>query len=271
MSGTSNKKRGFHFAMLPSEVLLRPRRDKDRSLSQRSWKGRAGTVLVLVPDPPGLPTSSESVKPWKDDHRQDNKDDNRRNKGTHGSPPLSLDSVQSLLSPPRQLSAHQVPARRAQSSIVYWSHRAQHNPASSGWTAGLGRVAMVALGVAIWSSVITACGASELSKVPSAVFSPPKNAVLSWFAAIDRKDKRDALNHFEPARRAMMNWDEGRTSTWPTFSNVRCRLIEQDATDATVYCTFAENGGSPGNPDSFWTVSLQRVNGRWLIANYGQG
>ena len=69
-----------------------------------------------------------------------------------------------------------------------------------------------------------------------------------------------------------MNWGEGRTSTWPTFSGVRCRPISQGVTDATVYCTFTENYGSAeGNPDSFWTVYLQRVSGRWLIANYGQG
>jgi hypothetical protein len=41
----------------------------------------------------------------------------------------------------------------------------------------------------------------------------------------------------------------------PLKLNVSCRPIEQHATDAIVY-TFTENDGSPGNLDSFWTISL---------------
>jgi hypothetical protein len=40
-----------------------------------------------------------------------------------------------------------------------------------------------------------------------------------------------------------------------------------------VYCTFSESQApAVGNPDSFWTVELQRQpDGRWLISSYGQG
>jgi len=43
--------------------------------------------------------------------------------------------------------------------------------------------------------------------------------------------------------------------------------------NATVYCSFNESpSSSEGNPDSFWTISMQRNDsGGWLINNYGQG
>jgi hypothetical protein len=48
---------------------------------------------------------------------------------------------------------------------------------------------------------------------------------------------------------------------------------QSSATTASVYCTFSESRApAVGNPDSFWTVDLQRQSdGRWLISNYGQG
>ena len=50
------------------------------------------------------------------------------------------------------------------------------------------------------------------------------------------------------------------------------RPIDQ-ATTASVDCAFSESQApAVGNPDSFWTVSLQRQpDGRWLIDSYGQG
>lgn len=63
------------------------------------------------------------------------------------------------------------------------------------------------------------------------------------------------------------------TSTWPVFSNLRCKPAGRGARTASVYCTFSESQApAEGNPDSFWTVYLQRQpGGRWLIDNYGQG
>ena len=70
-----------------------------------------------------------------------------------------------------------------------------------------------------------------------------------------------------------MNWGNGDTSTWPTFSAIHCKPLQQSTSSASIYCTFAESqAAAVGNPDSFWTVYLQRQLGhRWLIANYGQG
>jgi hypothetical protein len=70
-----------------------------------------------------------------------------------------------------------------------------------------------------------------------------------------------------------MNWGNGDTSTWPTFSALHCKQLSHRATTATVYCSFKESQApAVGNPDSFWTVSLHRQRGgRWLITNYGQG
>jgi hypothetical protein len=82
-----------------------------------------------------------------------------------------------------------------------------------------------------------------------------------------------ALAHFEPAVAEQMDWGNGDTSTWPTFSLLHCKPTSQSATTASVYCTFSESQApAVGNPDSFWTVDLQRQSdGRWLISNYGQG
>jgi hypothetical protein len=65
----------------------------------------------------------------------------------------------------------------------------------------------------------------------------------------------------------------GDTSTWPTFSALHCQPTSQSTTTALVYCTFSESQApAVGNPDSFWTVELQRQpDGRWLISSYGQG
>jgi hypothetical protein len=70
----------------------------------------------------------------------------------------------------------------------------------------------------------------------------------------------------------MMDWNDGDTSQWPTFSNIQCRSVgRQSARTAQMSCTFNESPG-PGQTDAFWTVSLQRSGAEpWLINNYGQG
>jgi hypothetical protein len=140
---------------------------------------------------------------------------------------------------------------------------------------------------------VSACGSSQDSKVSSKKISlkaaaptperadlpaassyrSPEQATLSWFYAINHKDKAATLAHFEPATARQMNWGNGDTSTWPTFSALHCKPTSQSVTTASVSCTFSESEApSAGNPDSFWDVDLHRQSdGRWLISNYGQG
>ena len=108
---------------------------------------------------------------------------------------------------------------------------------------------------------------------PVAEYQSPVQAALSWFAAINQKDKAAAIAHFEPAAVGMMNWGDGDTTTWPTFSALHCAQVNRSGVTASVHCTFSESQApSVGNPDSFWTVDLKRQpDERWLITNYGQG
>ena len=135
--------------------------------------------------------------------------------------------------------------------------------------------------------VVAACGSSQDSKVSSPTaptperadipaassYQSPEQATLSWFAAINHKDKAAAVAHFEPVAANQMDWGNGDTSTWPTFSSLHCKPTSQGAATASVYCTFSESRApAVGNPDSFWEVDLQRQSdGRWLISTYGQG
>jgi len=107
----------------------------------------------------------------------------------------------------------------------------------------------------------------------AALYQSPEQATLSWFFAVNHKDKAAAVAHFTPAAAGDMNWGNGDTSTWATFSALQCKQISASAVSAVVYCTFKESQApSVGNPDSYWTVSLERqTDGRWLINNYGQG
>jgi hypothetical protein len=69
-----------------------------------------------------------------------------------------------------------------------------------------------------------------------------------------------------------MNWGDGTTAGWPTFTNLRCSLLASTSTSADVHCTFQEsNAADTGNPVNFWDVEVTLSHGRWLIANYGQG
>ena len=104
-------------------------------------------------------------------------------------------------------------------------------------------------------------------------FGTPLQATLSWFAAVNARDRAAAVAHFVPADADMMNWGNGDTSTWSTFTRLRCKPVSQAAASAAVYCSFDESPSlSEGNPDNFWTVWLARQSdGRWLIDNYGQG
>jgi hypothetical protein len=145
----------------------------------------------------------------------------------------------------------------------------------------------VAVALIVCAVTVAACGSSRDAKVPSSTapaperaglpaassYQSPEQATLSWFYAINHKDKAAAVAHFEPVAADQMNWGNGDTLTWPTFAALHCKPASQSATTASVYCTFSESQApAVGNPDSFWTVDLQRQpDGRWLISNYGQG
>lgn len=105
------------------------------------------------------------------------------------------------------------------------------------------------------------------------VYRSPLQATLSWFFAVNHKDKAAAVAHFAPTEAGMMDWGEGDTSTWPTFTALHCRQLSGSASAAEIYCSFNESQApSDGQVDNFWTVSLnRRPDGRWLITNYGTG
>lgn len=101
----------------------------------------------------------------------------------------------------------------------------------------------------------------------------PKDEAMSWFEAINDKNLSAAQAHFVPTDRDMVDWGGGDTSSWSTFTNLRCTSLKGSTMSAVVYCSFKESASSSeGNPDSFWTISMQRAgSGPWLIDNYGQG
>jgi hypothetical protein len=112
--------------------------------------------------------------------------------------------------------------------------------------------------------VIAGCGSSPSPKASPAVshdpgqagvslalFQSPEQATLSWFSAVNHKDKAAAVAHFAPAAKGQMNWGNGDTSTWSTFSALHCRQAGRSAKAASVRCTFKESWSpSEGNPDS---------------------
>lgn len=127
-----------------------------------------------------------------------------------------------------------------------------------------------AVGAALIAGALVAsgCSSSPGPTPPAATrYGSPEQATLSWFYALNHHDSAAATAHFTHAAADQMDWGGG------TFSALRCKAATmQSATAATVYCSFSESSfPSEGNPDNWWTVSLQRQrDGRWLIDNYGQ-
>ena len=119
----------------------------------------------------------------------------------------------------------------------------------------------------------SSAGPTRADLAAARVYRSPVRATLSWFFAINHKDKAAAVAHFAPAQAAMMAWGEGDVSTWPSFSALHCKQLSGGAASAVIYCTFNESQEpADGQVDNFWTVSLNRQpDGRWLITNYGQG
>lgn len=174
-----------------------------------------------------------------------------------------------------QTCKRRLPNRRVKRSAMCFTHAMK---AACSVTAGAALI--------VCALTVAGCGSSQDSKVSSpvsdkpgranvsvALYQSPEQATLSWFSAINHKDRVAAVAHFTRAAAGQMNWGGGDTSTWSTFSALRCKpAIRHSATTASVYCTFKESQSlSEGNPDSFWTVYLHRQSdGRWLITGYGQ-
>jgi hypothetical protein len=117
-------------------------------------------------------------------------------------------------------------------------------------------------------TALAACGGP-----PTATSSTPLATAQSWFRAINSKDLHSAQDHFAVSQRSMMDWGGGDTATWSTFTHLHCKTLRDSGKVAIVYCSFSESASpSEGNPDSFWTISMERnTGGTWLINNYGQG
>ena len=129
-------------------------------------------------------------------------------------------------------------------------------------------------GVAVGSAAIALSGWSSAGA--AAKSAPPRTPVqtaLAWFRAIDAKNAPKAESYFTPRQRSLTEWVTGYVSKGKPFTDVHCRSENQKASTANVYCTFVE-APSPdrGNPDTFWTISMQKSSGgHWLIDSYGQG
>jgi hypothetical protein len=100
----------------------------------------------------------------------------------------------------------------------------------------------------------------------------------AWLQSINAKSLPQSSQYFEPDRREMMDWGNGETAYWPTFSDIRCkardrRAISEKATRMMdVLCTVSE-ATSPGEqPDGYMDVQLRRQpDGSWGIIDYGTG
>jgi hypothetical protein len=130
-------------------------------------------------------------------------------------------------------------------------------------------------GVAVGSAAIVLSGWSSAASAAakSAPPRPPVQTALAWFRAIDAKNAPKAESYFTPRQRNLTEWVTGYVSKGKPFTDVHCRSEGQKASTANVYCTFVE-APSPdrGNPDTFWTISMQKSSGgHWLIDSYGQG
>ena len=79
--------------------------------------------------------------------------------------------------------------------------------------------------------VATASRTTGGASVTAAVYQSPEQATLSWFFAVNHKDKAAAVAHFEPAAAGQMNWGNGNTSTWATFTALHCKQVSRTATD----------------------------------------
>lgn len=91
---------------------------------------------------------------------------------------------------------------------------------------------MAGVALIAWAGAVAGCGSSagpkasghsthnpgSVSVSAASLFQSPEQATLSWFFAINHKDKAAAVAHFTPAAAGQMDWGYGDTSTWPMIS-----------------------------------------------------
>lgn len=137
-------------------------------------------------------------------------------------------------------------------------------------------IVLAAAALIVFTGALAGCSTGSGAQAPAgptARYQTPDQATLSWFYAVNHKNHGAAIGHFEHSAASQMDWGDGNTSTWPTFSRLHCKQVTDQASTASVYCTFRESlAPAVGNPDTFWTIDLRRqTSGRWLISGYGQG
>ncbi len=119
------------------------------------------------------------------------------------------------------------------------------------------------------SLLLGACSSSGREAMPK-ISDPttPTETALAWFAAIDAQDQKatDAL------MTSSSDWDWTNPAPKNAFTNVRCHPEGQSTgAGASVHCTFTEAPGDwSGNPDTWWTIYMQKSGGKWLVYDHGQ-
>jgi len=100
----------------------------------------------------------------------------------------------------------------------------------------------------------------------------PVQTALIWFHAINTHNVSAARSLYVPSQRRQIAWVSDPSSDLPRFSSIRCKPESSTVGSAAVRCTFKESSApDEGNPDTFWSVYMQRASrGRWLINGYGQ-
>jgi hypothetical protein len=88
-------------------------------------------------------------------------------------------------------------------------------------------------------SLAAACATSQPPEQTSVAVESQAKTALAWFTAINEKNQPLAVAHFAPGDQEMMDWGDGSTSGWPTFSNVHCRALAQAGPQ--VMCSFRES------------------------------
>jgi hypothetical protein len=124
--------------------------------------------------------------------------------------------------------------------------------------------------VVIASVGLSACSSGSASTETKAL--TPVETAMAWFHAINTDNVAAARALFVPSQRQQIAWMDQPRSDLSTFSDLRCATESTSANKAAVRCTFKESASpSEGNPDSFWSVYMQRAPaGSWLINGYGQ-
>jgi hypothetical protein len=126
-------------------------------------------------------------------------------------------------------------------------------------------------GTAILAALGLAGCSSTPSEAPARPLTPVETA-MAWFHAINTDDVPTARGLFVPSQRQQIAWLNQPKSDLSTFTHLHCGSTSTSSERASVKCTFRESASpTEGNPDSFWSIYMQRApGGHWLINGYGQ-